>query len=290
MNYALLLFASLLLVIGLSIVIAAFLRVRPEEAAAAQLEGIWGDPINFPEAEVSSWSKSRAKRVFDILCVLLASPIFIPAVGVIALANRLTSRGSVFFFQKRTGRNRSTFTIVKFRTMEQRERGANNSITTTENQCFTPLGPFLRRWKLDELPQLFNVLAGDMSLVGPRPKLPEHQLGNLCCRPGITGAATIAFAREEEVLASLPVNYLGLCYHSIVLPAKLHLDSEYMARATLLSDLNLIVDTALRRWNTSAIEELFDIETIESNGAFAAENVSSLPVKTNRDEALASAD
>lgn len=288
MDYVLLSIASSLFVTELGI--AVFLQMRSARAASAQLEGDSDHRVNLAGGELSSWSGSGFKRVFDILCVVLVSPVLLPIVAVIALANRLTTRGSAFFFQKRTGQNRRTFTIVKFRTMERRERGTNHHITTTENQCFTPLGPFLRRWKLDELPQLFNVLAGDMSLVGPRPKLPEHQLGNLCCRPGITGAATIAFAREEEVLAALPVNYLGLYYHSIVLPAKLHLDTEYMSRATFLSDLKLIADTALRRWDTSVIEELFDLETIESNNAFVLESVSSLAGKTNRDEALASAD
>jgi lipopolysaccharide/colanic/teichoic acid biosynthesis glycosyltransferase len=126
--------------------------------------------------------------------------------------------------------------------------------------------------------------------VGPRPKLPEHQLGDLCCRPGLTGAATIAFAREEEVLAALPDNYLGLYYHSIVLPAKLCLDTEYMARATFLSDLKIIVDTAIRRWDTTAMDELFDIQPVELNDSFALENASNHARNSNPDRALASAD
>jgi lipopolysaccharide/colanic/teichoic acid biosynthesis glycosyltransferase len=286
MIYALLSFAFSLFVLGLSVWIA----LRSGKASDGQLEAISDSSVNLAWAGVSTWSKSGVKRAFDILCVLLVLPILMPVFVIIALAIRFTSRGPVFFVQKRTGRNRRTFTILKFRTMEYRESGAANSITTTGNQRFTPPGPFLRKWKLDELPQLFNVLAGDMSLVGPRPKLPEHQLGDLCCRPGITGAATMAFAREEEVLAALPDNYLGLYYHSIVLPAKLQLDTEYMARATFLSDLKLLVDTAVRRWDTSAIEELFDIQTLESDDGFAFESLSNNHGKTNRDEALASAD
>ena len=102
-----------------------------------------------------------------------------------------------------------------------------------------------------------------MSLVGPRPKLPEHQLGELRCRPGITGAATIAFACEEQVLAGLPHHRLDDYYHSIILPSKLRLDTEYMARATFLSDLKLIMDTAFRRWDTTAMHILLDVETVE---------------------------
>jgi lipopolysaccharide/colanic/teichoic acid biosynthesis glycosyltransferase len=220
--------------------------------------------LTLVDERVSSWSQSGIKRTFDFLCVLAVLPFLIPIFFIIALSIRFTSRGPVLFLQTRTGRRRRNFTILKFRTMEHCERGAHKTVTTTENQRFTPVGPFLRHWKLDELPQLLNVLMGDMSLVGPRPKLPEHQLGNLLCRPGITGAATIAFAREEQVLAGLPDHRLDGYYHSIILPAKLRLDTEYMARATFLSDLKLVVDTALRRWDTSAMYRLLDIATVDA--------------------------
>jgi lipopolysaccharide/colanic/teichoic acid biosynthesis glycosyltransferase len=122
----------------------------------------------------------------------------------------------------------------------------------------------LRHWKLDELPQVFNVLVGDMSLVGARPKLPEHQIGELQCRPGITGAATIAFARESKMLASIPKNELDDFYREVVLPTKMSLDVEYMARATFLSDLNLILKSATRHWGDSSISlEDMTQETLE---------------------------
>jgi lipopolysaccharide/colanic/teichoic acid biosynthesis glycosyltransferase len=160
--------------------------------------------------------------------------------------------------QERIGRNGSRFTIIKFRTMEHVRIGAHKAVTTTENQKFTPVGPFLRKWKLDELPQLLNVLKGDMSLVGPRPKLPNHQVGRLHCRPGITGAATITFAREEEILARLPEHLLDSYYHEVVLPAKFKLDAEYMGQATFWSDLKLLVNTLLRRWDSSHMRQLLD--------------------------------
>ncbi len=103
-----------------------------------------------------------------------------------------------------------------------------------------------------------------MSLVGPRPKLPEHQLGELKCRPGITGAATIAFAREELILAQLPHHHLDDYYHSIILPAKLRIDREYIARATFMSDLKLIVDTVTRRWNSDTICRILGIDPTET--------------------------
>jgi lipopolysaccharide/colanic/teichoic acid biosynthesis glycosyltransferase len=216
------------------------------------------------EERLSSWSQSGAKRLFDLVCALIALPLLIPVFLVIALAIFVTSRGPVFFLQERVGRHNRSFIILKFRTLEHRGQGSHNRVTTAENQRFTLVGPFLRRWKLDELPQLLNVLTGEMSFVGPRPKLPEHQLGRLRCRPGITGVATIAFAREEEVLAGLPQQRLDDCYHSIILPAKLRLDMEYMARSTFFSDLKLIVDTALRRWDTTAMQILLDAEPVEA--------------------------
>lgn len=235
----------------------------PHETKASGIKEAASSSLGLVEERVSVWSHSSLKRLFDVACVLLALPLLIPMYLIIGLAVRLTSPGPVLFLQKRTGMHRSNFTILKFRTMEHRENGARNTVTTAENQQFTPIGPLLRRWKLDELPQLLNVLRGDMSLVGPRPKLPEHHLGELKCRPGITGAATIAFAREEHFLASLPHHRLDHCYHSIVLPAKLRLDREYMAQATFLTDLKLIVDTVVRRWDSSEMCTLLDDRSAE---------------------------
>ena len=192
--------------------------------------------------------------------MLLTLPLLIPVLAAVALAVRLTSRGPVLFLQKRMGRDGRAFTILKFRTMTHTKHGLHNPVTTTENQCFTPVGPFLRRWKLDELPQLLNVLVGDMSMVGPRPKLLEHQIADLCCRPGITGAATIAFAREEQILACLPKHSLDDYYSSVVLPFKHQLDMEYMSRANFLSDLKLIFDSAFRRWNSQVMDRLLCAE------------------------------
>ncbi len=214
----------------------------------------------------SPWSQSGAKRLFDCVCVLFALPLLVPVLLAIALAVWLTSSGPVLFLQKRMGLHGRTFTILKFRTLIHAADKAHHAVTTAGNQRFTPTGPFLRRWKLDELPQLLNVLWGDMSLVGPRPKMPEHVISNLKCRPGITGAATIAFAREEEVLDRVPKHRLESFYHAVVLPAKRRLDVEYMARATFLSDFKLIVNSVLRRWDRSIMEGLLN------TGAFEAED------------------
>jgi lipopolysaccharide/colanic/teichoic acid biosynthesis glycosyltransferase len=190
----------------------------------------------------------------------------IPSLLLIGLAVRLTSPGPVFFLQKRMGRHGRSFTILKFRTMIHDADKAHHPVTTSGNQLFTPVGPFLRRWKLDELPQLLNVLAGHMSLVGPRPKLPAHAIADLPCRCGITGAATIAFAREEEFLDRIPKHHLESFYHSVVLPAKHRLDAEYMAHATFFSDLKLIFDSVFRRWDTSTVESLLKAWIFEQRG------------------------
>lgn len=210
-----------------------------------------GDPV-------SAWGQSRAKRFFDLICVLLAAPLILPICLCIGIVVRLTSRGPAIFKQDRSGLKGARFTIFKFRTMEHNV--AHKAESTLNNQRFTPIGPFLRRWKLDELPQLLNVLLGEMSLVGPRPKMPEHQLGVLGCRPGLTGAATLVFANEEAVLTNVPQDGLSDYFRTTVLPAKLRLDREYMAEATFASDLELIIRTLFRRWDRDRIFDLLRIE------------------------------
>lgn len=221
---------------------------------------------------LSRWSQSAAKRLFDMVCVAVALPLFLPVLLVIAIAVRLTSSGPVLFLQKRVGCHGRTFTILKFRTMIHDVDARYHAVTTADNQPFTSVGPFLRRWKLDELPQVFNVLLGHMSLVGPRPKMPEHVKIDLACRPGITGAATIAFAREEMLLDRIPKHSLDAYYHKVVLPAKRRLDAEYMAQATFLSDLKLIVNSVLRRWDSSFADSL-----LEAEARMRQERIESLP-------------
>jgi lipopolysaccharide/colanic/teichoic acid biosynthesis glycosyltransferase len=235
---------------------------------------------------MSPWSRSGAKRLFDCVCVLLALPLLVPVLLAIALAVWLTSSGPVLFLQKRVGHHGRTFTILKFRTLVQTADKAHHAVTTAGNQRFTPAGPFLRRWKLDELPQLLNVLAGHMSMVGPRPKMREHVLYDPLCRPGITGAATIAFAREEAVLDRVPKHQLESYYHAVVLPAKRQLDAEYMAHATFFSDFKLIVNSVLRRWDTSVMEKLLNTEDrMLLTKASHPEAVSSrMPVPPNVDQ------
>ena len=178
--------------------------------------------------------------------VITALPVAAPLCLLLAIVIRISSRGPVFFLQTRIGRHGKPFSIVKFRTMRQSDSSAGNSITTIDNERITVGGPIFRHWKLDELPQLLNVLRGEMSLVGPRPRVPEQQRGEIQCRPGITGAASLAFAREEVLLATIPKHHLDNYYANRVLPLKQRLDDAYMARATFSSDLKLLFLTALQ--------------------------------------------
>jgi lipopolysaccharide/colanic/teichoic acid biosynthesis glycosyltransferase len=197
---------------------------------------------------LSPWTRSRAKRCFDVALVLAALPIVAPVCLLIALAIRISSPGPVFFLQRRVGRHGTPFSIVKFRSMRHRAPANRGSITTINYGQITPVGRVLRAWKLDELPQLLNVLRGDMSLVGPRPRVPDQPAGRLDCRPGITGAASLAYAREEVLLAGIPRHQLDTYYAGRVIPLKKRLDNAYMARATFSSDLRLLLQTIVRVW------------------------------------------
>lgn len=214
--------------------------------------------------ELSPWSSSAAKRIVDCCAVFMMLPVLLPILLVVAVAVRLSSPGPVLFLQTRMGARRRAFTIIKFRTLIHDADARYHAVTTADNQPFTPIGQLLRRWKLDELPQVFNVLAGHMSLVGPRPKIPEHVKTELLCRPGITGAATIAFALEEMILDRVPRHSLDDYYHNVVLPTKLRLDAEYMASATFFSDLKLIMKSVLRRWDDSVVDSLVATEAMEA--------------------------
>ena len=204
----------------------------------------------------SRWARSRGKRFFDLAVAIAALPVAAPLCLLIAIIIRINSRGPVLFLQKRIGRQGKPFSIVKFRTMHHSDSCVENSITTIDNQRITSAGRVFRYWKLDELPQLLNVLRGEMSLVGPRPRVPEQQRGEIQCRPGITGAASLAFAREEVMLATIPKHHLDHYYANRVLPLKQRLDDAYMARATFSSDLKLLFLTALRVWIAEESEVL----------------------------------
>lgn len=217
------------------------------------------DPGRIPGGILSRWSHSRAKRFFDVAAMIVFSPILVPIFGTLALAVLVTSGTPVIFRQRRSGKDGSHFSIYKFRTMKPDANPSSSLLSIESADRVTWFGSFLRKTKLDELPQVINILAGDMSLVGPRPKVPEQQLIPLICRPGLTGPATLAFAREEALLLQIPKDQRTAFYFDAVLPAKQKADSEYMRRATLVSDLRILMDTALGRWDIYGSNAAFTV-------------------------------
>ena len=191
------------------------------------------------------------KRVFDVFgtaCgLLILAPLFI-AVG---LAVALGSPGPVFFRQTRIGRYGVMFRIFKFRTMTGAEPTAGPILTIGDNPRVTPFGHFLRESKIDELPQLFNVLVGDMSLVGPRPEVPKYvekwtpaqREIVLSVRPGLTGPASIKFRDQTALLAQYADPEAA--YIDIIMPEKLEICAVYIRSATFATDLRLIFQTLL---------------------------------------------
>jgi lipopolysaccharide/colanic/teichoic acid biosynthesis glycosyltransferase len=153
---------------------------------------------------------------------------------------RLSSRGPAFFRQFRAGRNGKEFALYKFRSMRTQSYPVGPGHTVLGDTRITPAGAFLRRYKMDELPQFWNVIKGDMSLVGPRPKLAHHQAFRMPYRPGLTGQATLAFRHEEQMLLEIPLSQVEQFYQSVVKPIKARLDIDYMENATFFTDLRLL--------------------------------------------------
>jgi lipopolysaccharide/colanic/teichoic acid biosynthesis glycosyltransferase len=218
----------------------------------------WFNPVLIPPASVaphlvrtievppaSAWTVSASRRVLEF-SVALAVLIFLALpMLLIALCVRITSEGPALFVQKRVGRGGRLFGIYKFRSMTNRS-GAGPGLTRSGDGRVTTVGRWIRKFKLDELPQFYNVLRGEMSLVGPRPKLPLYEsLFNMPYRPGITGAATLAFRNEEEILSAVHASQLDHFYARQIKPLKTRIDIEYMSQATLRSDLRLIAATFL---------------------------------------------
>ncbi|HMF89065.1 MAG TPA: sugar transferase [Candidatus Angelobacter sp.] len=203
----------------------------------------------------SPWYNSIWKRIFDVLtAAFLLVLLFLP-LTLIALGVKLTSRGPVFFRQRRPGKGGREFSILKFRTMVNNGHHQGPVLTRSADPRITKFGGFMRKWKLDELPQLFNVLRGEMSFVGPRPQptklwqgplIREQAACVLSVRPGITSQATVNFRNEEELLAPLSAEEVEEVYLRTLMPLKLEMEIQYLKSATLRGDIAIIFKTALR--------------------------------------------
>ena len=148
---------------------------QPELLPSRKLWIVSNSSKSSPGKHLSDWSQSGAKRFFDCACVISMLPILIPVFLLIGLAVRITSSGPVLFLQKRMGRHGREFTIFKFRTMIHNSDRAHHPVSTTCNQLFTPVGPFLRRYKLDEVPQRLKELYKTVSSFPPAPSLPRRR-------------------------------------------------------------------------------------------------------------------
>jgi lipopolysaccharide/colanic/teichoic acid biosynthesis glycosyltransferase len=188
----------------------------------------------------------RSKRLVDLLVASLGLALFAPLCLVIALAILLHDGGPVFFRQERIGRGGQPFLLWKFRTM--RHATSSQLLTVAGDPRITRLGRFLRQVKLDELPQLWNVLRGEMSLVGPRPEVRRYVERYTCDQrrvldlsPGITDTASLMYVDEESVLAGF--DDPEVAYVERIMPEKIRLNLDYGSRATVLSDLVVIART-----------------------------------------------
>jgi len=190
-----------------------------------------------------------SKRFFDFLVSFVGLIVLSPLIAVVACIVRTTSAGPVLFIQTRIQRYGKTFRCMKFRTMCTGAQTAG-TITTATDSRITKAGRVLRRYKLDELPQLWNVLRGEMSFVGPRPDVPgyadrlhgdDRQLLELI--PGITGPATLLFRDEEELLTK--VDDKMAFNDEVIYPEKVRINLEYMHTATFWRDIGYIVATVL---------------------------------------------
>jgi lipopolysaccharide/colanic/teichoic acid biosynthesis glycosyltransferase len=188
-----------------------------------------------------------SKRIFDVVLATLGCLVALPVFLLVALAIKLDDGGPIFYRATRVGRRGQLFRLYKFRTMRVGADQQGPGVTTQGDTRVTRVGRWLRRTKIDELPQLLNVLANEMSLVGPRPEDPRYvalytpeQRQILYALPGITSAASLAYRHEEQILAGADWETM---YREKVMPAKLAIDLEYMTRRTLWTDIHVIVQT-----------------------------------------------
>lgn len=218
----------------------------------------------------------KSKRGFDFLLSGLSIFLLFPVFIIIAVLIKTTSKGSVFFRMTRIGKDKKPFIMIKFRSMVENASSNGMFVTAKGDVRITKIGNFLRRTKLDELPELWNILKGDMSFVGPRPEVEKYVknyketwLGVFRLRPGLTDLATLQF-RDEESIMKL-ADDIDSAYLQVVLPLKLKLSLEYTESISLWLDLKIIILTVWGitlgriigrpddRYAVKAIEQILDL-------------------------------
>ena len=192
-----------------------------------------------------------AKRFFDLLVSTVMLVLLNPLLLVLALAVKFSSKGPAFYMQERIGKNEKLFRIFKFRTMFLDADKKGLLTVGGRDPRVTPVGYFLRKYKLDELPQLFNVVLGEMSLVGPRPEVKRYvemysveQKKVLEVNPGITDYASIEYSNENELLGK--ADDPEKMYVEEIMPAKLKLNLKYLREQSFLVDLKIIFKTVMK--------------------------------------------
>jgi lipopolysaccharide/colanic/teichoic acid biosynthesis glycosyltransferase len=193
---------------------------------------------------------TRWKRIFDLSAAIAGLLVLWPVFVATGLLIKLGDGGPVFFRQRRIGRNGAPFWIWKFRTMAMDANGLGGSLAVGQDPRITPAGRLLRRSKLDELPQLINVIRGEMSFVGPRPEIPRfvdrygpEERKVLDLTPGITDVASIAYRNESDLLSKAPDP--EKFYIEQIIKEKIRLNLEYARDANVFSDIGIIVKTLM---------------------------------------------
>jgi lipopolysaccharide/colanic/teichoic acid biosynthesis glycosyltransferase len=191
------------------------------------------------------------KRAFDILVSFIVLALFFPIGLVLAILIVMESKGGVFYYQERVGRNQQLFSLIKFRSMRPNADLLGQLTVGAKDPRITKVGFLIRKFKLDEFPQFLNVLKGDMSIVGPRPEVSkyvalytEEQRKILAVKPGITDYASIEYFNENEILAK--AKDPEKAYIEEILPAKIKLNERYLANPTLSADLKIMSLTFLK--------------------------------------------
>ncbi len=222
--------------------------MRVEFAVKAVTNSVENSLPNQDEHPLSPLQRFN-KRIFDVVASMILLILTSPLIFVGWIASSASTRASGFYIQQRVGRNGELFPLIKLRTM--RIMKEVSTTVTSSNDCrITKVGAILRKLKIDELPQLLNVIAGHMSLVGPRPDVPgfADQLEGqdrilLQVRPGVTGPASVHFRNEEEILANVedPETY----NRNVIWPEKVRINLEYLRNYSFMNDLRTILVTAI---------------------------------------------